>query len=193
MIRKPANYDNVVVNQMLEVGGYVMKIVKTEYVPDKEYVRLFLDIAEGPYRDYFANHLFNGKWSLDAVKYLSLRNTDNAIKSLKADVTAIENSNNFTWDWDEKTLVHKLVGAVFGKVQYQANDGTLKFKVKLDRLRSVDKIRSGDFVIPEPKLLDLSEVGSADYLDSMRAVASFTPNLNKNINDFEISDDDLPF
>lgn len=193
MIKKPANYDNVEVNQMLEAGGYVLKIVKSEYEPTKEYVRLFVDIAEGPFKDYFSKHLYNGKWSLDAIKYLSLKNTDTAIKSLKADVTAIEKSNNFTWDWNEKSLENKLVGGVFGKIQYQANDGTLKFKIKLDRLRSVDKIRSGDYTIPEPKLLDLSEVGSSDYLDTMRAVASFTPNLKPVNNDFDISDDDLPF
>ena len=192
MIRKPANYDNVEFNQPFEEGGYVLKIVKAEYEPTKEYVRLCVDIAEGPYKDYFAKRAYNDKWNLDAIKYLSLKNTDKAIKSLKADVTAIEKSNNITWDWNEQSLVGKLVGGVFGRIQYQANDGTLKFKVKLDRFRSVDKIRSGDYTIPEPKYLDMSEVGSADYLDTMRAVATFTPNLTKN-DDFDISDDDLPF
>jgi hypothetical protein len=187
VIKKPENYDNVGIKQVLEAGGYVLKIVKTEYVPSKEYVRLFVDIAEGPFANYFANRTYNGEWSLDAIKYLSLKNTEGAIKALKSDVTAIENSNNFTWDWEEKSLVGKLVGGVFGKIQYQANDGTLKFKVKLDRLRSVDKIRSGDFIVPEPKLLDLSETGSADYLESMRAVASFEA---KN---FDVDEDDLPF
>ena len=94
MIKKPANYDNVEVNQALEAGGYVLKIVKTEYEPSKEYVRLCVDIAEGPFKDYFSKRAYNDKWNLDAIKYLSLKNTDTAIKSLKADVTAIEKSNN---------------------------------------------------------------------------------------------------
>lgn len=191
MIKKPSNYDNVNVVQVLEAGGYILKIVKTEYVPTKEYVMLYLDIAEGPYKDYFSKNQFNGKWSLDAVKYLSLKNTDGAIKALKGDVTAIERSNNFTWDWEEKSLLNKKVGGVFGKVQYQAKDGTLKFRTKLDRLRSIESIISGDFTIPEPKLLEITgDVGNADYLESTRAMASFLASENK---DFEISDDDLPF
>lgn len=191
MIKKPANYDNVAFKQTLEAGGYILKIVKTEYVPTKEYVMLYLDIAEGPYKDYFSRNQFNGKWSLDAVKYLTLKDTDGAIKSLKADITAIERSNNFTWDWEEKSLLNKKVGGVFGKVQYQAKDGTLKFRVKLDRLRSIESIVTGDFTIPEPKFLEVTgEAGNVDYLESTRAIASFMAKENST---FEISEDDLPF
>ena len=93
MIKKPENYDNVFVSKTLDAGGFILKIVKTEYVPSKEYVMLYLDIAEGPFKDYFASKQFDGKWSKDAIKYLSLKNTDGAIKAFKADITAIENSN----------------------------------------------------------------------------------------------------
>lgn len=197
MIKKPENYDNVVVKQPFEVGGYVTEIVKTEYVPNKEYVMLYLDIAEGPFKGYFKNRQYDNKWSKDAVKYLSLKNTDGAIKAFKADMTSIENSNaGYTWNWDEKSLEGKRVGAVFGKVQYQANDGTLKFRVRLKQFRSVNKILAGDFTVPEPEFLDLGEAGATDYLNDMKAISSFLeknptpPNFN---NDFDISDDDLPF
>lgn len=191
MINKPEMYDTVDVKQTLEPGGYVLKIVNAEYVPSKDYVVLHLDIAEGTFKDYFSKKAYNGKWNLDAVKYLSLKNTEGAVKALKADITSIERSNNITFDWNEKSLIGKKVGGVFGKIQYQANDGSLKFKVKLKRLRSVEAIVTGDFEIPEPEYLDLSETGSADYLESMRAVASSTTNKPKE--DFFISDDDLPF
>lgn len=190
MIKKPANYDNVDVKQVLESGGYILKIVKTEYVPAKEYIKLCLDIAEGPLKDYFSKKQYNGNWSLDAIKYLSLKDTEGAIKALKGDITSIERSNNFTWDWEEKSLLNKKVGGIFGKIQYQANDGTLKFKTKLKQLRSIEAIVTGDFKIPEPEYLDLTETGNADYLESMRAVASFNATTPSN---FEISDDDLPF
>lgn len=190
MIKKPENYDNVNVNFPLEEGGYILKIVDAEYVPNKDYVILKLDICEGPMKGYFAKKVYNGKWSLDAVKYLSLKNTDGAIKALKADITAIERSNNIIFDWNEKSLIGKKVGGVFGKEQYQANDGTVKFKVKLKRLRSVEAIVTGDFEIPAPEYLDLSQAGASDYLESARAVASF---MEQEKNDFNISDDDLPF
>ena len=190
MIKKPENYDNININQQLEPGGYILKIVNAEYVPNKDYVILNLDICEGHMKDYFSKKVYNGRWNANAVKYLSLKNSDGAIKSLKSDITAIERSNNIVFDWNEKSLIGKKVGGVFGKVQYQANDGTLKFNVKLKRLRSIESIVTGDYEIPEPEYLNLSEVGSSDYLESTRAVASF---LEKEKNEIYISDDDLPF
>jgi hypothetical protein len=192
VINKPEMYDNVDVKQTLEAGGYVLKIVNAEYVPTKDYVVLHLDIAEGPFKDYFKKKEYNGKWSLDAVKYLSLKNTEGAVKALKSDITSIERSNNITFDWNEKSLINKKVGGIFGKVQYQANDGTLKFRVKLKRLRSVEAIVTGDFEVPAPEYLDLTETGNTDYLNSMREVASSTNKVKEN-DDFFISDDDLPF
>ena len=190
MIKKPEMYDEVSLNRPLEAGGYILKIVKAEYVPSKDYVILSLDIAEGPFKNYFSKREYNGNWDKSAVKYLSLKNTKGAVAALKADITSIENSNNFKFNWDEKTLINKKVGGVFGKVQYQANDGSLKFKVKLKWLRSIDSIVEGKFEIPEPEFLDLTETGNADYLESIRAVASFNEKAN---DEFEISDDDLPF
>ena len=140
MIKKPEMYDEVHVNRPFVEGGYILKIVNAEYVPSKDYVILSLDIAEGPFKDYFSKKEYNGIWDRNAVKYLSLKNSKGAVSALKADITSIENSNNFTFDWNEKSLIGKKVGGVFGKVQYQANDGSLKFKIKLKWLRSIDSI-----------------------------------------------------
>jgi hypothetical protein len=193
VIKKPDLYDSIDVKQPLEAGGYIMQIVHAEYVPSKNYIVLNLDIFEGAMKGYFSKKVYNDNWSSDAKKYLSLNNTQGAVKALKADITAIERSNNFVWDWQtEKSLIGKKVGAIFGKEQYQANDGTLKFKTKLKFLRSVETIISGDYEIPEPTYLDLSEAGSNDYLESTRAVASFLEE-EKKAKVFEVSEDDLPF
>lgn len=194
MIKKPDNYDNVVVNRPFEVGGYVLEIVKTEYVPTKEYVMLYVDIAEGPFKGYFAKKQFNGNWSKDAIKYLPLKNTEGAIKVFKGDMTAIENSNpNYIWDWEEKSLVGKRVGGVFGKEQYEALDGTPKFRIVLKQFRSVNKILSGDFTVPETKYLEIKETTpTKDYLSDAKAIASFVAKPTV-VDDFDISDDDLPF
>lgn len=192
MLRKPSNYDDVQVTKTLDAGGYVLKIVKATYVPEKNYIMLNVDIHEGEFKGYFAKREFNGQWSYDAIKYLSLNENDKTVKLLKADITSIEKSNNFKFDWStEKKLESKLVGGIFRKVQYQAKDGSLKFKVKLDRFRSVESIISGDFEVPEPKFLDLTEVGASDYAEDLRAVASFVK--KEEPMEFDISDDDLPF
>lgn len=189
MLKKPANYDEIEINRPFQEGGYILKIVKAMYDPNKNYIKLCLDIHEGEFKGYFAKKEYNGQWSNDATKYLSL--DEKATKFLKADITSIENSNNFRFDWKtEKQLEGKLVGGIFRKEQYQAFDGSLKFKVKLDRLRSVETIVSGKFEVPEPKMLAPHEIDN-NYIDDMKAVASF---MEKPVaNDFEISDDDLPF
>ena len=54
--------------------------------------------------------------------------------------------------FDEKTLVGKLFGGVFGREQYKAQDGSLKFTTKCRSIRTVDAVRNG-VNIPEDKLL----------------------------------------
>ena len=190
MLRKPANYDDTQVSKTLEPGGYVLKIVKATYVPEKNYIVLNVDIHEGEHKGYFAKKEYNGQWSYDAMKYLSLN--DNAVRTLKADITSIEKSNNFKFDWKtEKQLEGKLVGGIFRKEQYEAMDGTIKNKVKLYRFRSVEAIVTGNFEIPEPKLLETDDTLKSNYLDDAKAVASFIEKPT-NVLD-EISDDDLPF
>lgn len=192
MIKKPSNYDNVEINAQLDAGGFILKIVKAEYVPAKDYIKVFFDIAEGSCKDYYAKKakLNNGNWNMDAIKYLSLKNEEKAIKAFKTDMACIEKSNNYTWDWEEQNLVGKKVGAVFGRIQYQAKDGTLKFRTKLDRFRSVEAIVTGNFEVPAPKFLEITDNGSTDFLSDAKAIASF---MQSNSSTFEISDEDLPF
>lgn len=56
--------------------------------------------------------------------------------------------------FDEQTLKGKLFGGIFGREQYEGNGGSLKWSTKCQMARDVSVIRSGEFKIPEDKLLD---------------------------------------
>ena len=76
------------------------------------------------------------------------------MRFFKGFISVIESSNSgFKWDWDEKKLVGKLFGGVFGEEEYEGTDGEIRTSVKCKQIRSADKIRSDDFTIPDIKKL----------------------------------------
>ena len=70
----------------------------------------------------------------------------------------------------------KLTGVVFGREQYQRQDGQLGMSTKPRSWKTVDEIRNCKYRVPEDKLLDTSQSSSA-------APQGFDA----------ISDEDLPF
>jgi hypothetical protein len=194
MIEKPSLYDSVETNERypkITAGGFVGIIKRYDYIPNKNYIRLGIDIAEGQFKDYFENRKNkDGSWCYDANVYLSLKDTEGAIKSFKSNITAIERSNpDYEWDWNEKSLFRKKVGIIVGLKEYATNDGTIKTKPYIKWLRSVDAIRNGDFKVPElEKLAD--ETTSA--VNSFMALGNSVKNA-KNSVEFDIDEDDLPF
>lgn len=73
--------------------------------------------------------------------------------------SAVTNSNKgFIFDGgkqnsNEQTLVGKYIGLVIGEEQYTGNDGTVKVRPYVFSETSVDKIHSGDFIVPAFKPL----------------------------------------
>lgn len=148
--------------ELLEAGGYICKIISAKVEKsktNKEMLVIAFDIAEGEHKDYFkrryeGNTSFDRKWPTNGV-YRQMLEGENAIGYLKGLMTSLEASNqNFKWNWDESKLKGLKFGGLFGREQYEANDGTLKFATKLQFIRSVEKIKNNDFKIPEDKLLN---------------------------------------
>lgn len=132
-------------------GGYVCGITAVEDVANKEYLRLEYDIAEGPLKNYYRN-LYNSKgfWAGNFIRSYK----DKALPFFKTFITAIEQSNNgYHWNSDEKTLVRKFVGLVLAEEEYEANDGSIKTRLYVVKVISSDKIRKGDFKVPDLKKL----------------------------------------
>lgn len=150
--------------EQLPVGGYVCKILQVkaeEPEPDagKSYdvlLRIGFDIVEGEHAGYFKRQFErkvalnpNAKWP---GMYYQTAKGGEAAGYFKGFITAIEQSNpGYKWDWDERKLKGKLFGGVFGEEEYVGNDGNIRASVKCVWVRSADKIRNGDFTIPEKK------------------------------------------
>lgn len=195
MIEKPSLYDSVSTNEkypQLNAGGFVGIIKRYDYFPDRNYIRIGIDIAEGQFKDYFETRKNkDNSWCYDANVYLSLKDTEGAIKSFKSNITAIERSNpDYEWDWDERSLFRKKVGIVIGLKEYMASDGTIKTKPYIKWLRSVDAIKSGNFKVPE--LEKLADETTSAVNSFMKLGNTVKDAYNKNV-DFEIDEDDLPF
>lgn len=173
--------------QSIPAGGYVARIKSVEDLPQKEYLLVQLDIAEGEYKDYYQklhDRLGANWWGLESRRSYKPA----ALPFFKRFCTAVSKSNgSYIFDGgrvngDEKTLVGKLVGIILREEEYISNSGDKKTRLIIDREMSVDTIRSGKFKVPGVKLL------KEDTISNSRASAdnSFT-----NVPDGE--DNTVPF
>ena len=174
-------------------GGYVCQVqaIRTfgedfnhnpvNYVKDKKYVKVIYDVVEGEHAGRYSDEYFSGVDKDYAHSfYLSWKN----LNYLKANCQAFDESNagfdSFAaLNAEQWTLfVGKQIGLVFGEEEYIANDGSLKTRLTLPRLKSVQDIRDGKYRIPALKTLDSS--------------ASTTPGQQAQAQT-SVYDDDLPF
>lgn len=139
----------------LPAGGYVCKYTSVEDVPAKNYLYMEFDIAEGEYEGYYEDLEDRlGFWGGRCYRSY----TEKALPMFKRMCSAVTKSNKrFIFDGnehcDERTLVGKLVGMVFGEEEYIGNDGSTKTRLYVVREVPVDKIRNGEFTVPELKKL----------------------------------------
>jgi len=168
-MRKYENYDKVEAYtgdyEVLEPGGYVCRILKVQ-AEDKDYgtlLRIAFDIAEGEREGYYKRQYERKKQGNPEAKWPGMYYQtvkQDSLQYFKGFITAIENSNpSYKWNWDEKTLVGKLFGGVFGEEEYEASDGSIKVAVKCRFVRSIDKVRAG-VEIPPIKKLNNTSAGS---------------------------------
>lgn len=177
MLKKPSNYDEVVVNEdfeRIELGGHKGVILKVqEYTSEvsgntslKVCVDTSSDDKQPNYfkKQYDNNTLSEKKWSNSAIKFVSLKEDENCVKMLKGFITAVENSNaGFVYDWNKEVnqLEGKKVGLMFGLEEYQDNEGKIKTTSKLVQFRSIDKVDNTK--IPKVKLISGEMVEYEDY------------------------------
>lgn len=162
-MQKPIGYDEAQAVEFgsfeqLELGGHVCQIVKGEIVTTKtgkEALKLYLDIADGEQKGYFKKQYDKDTRQVKKWKCTFMQLTDgNSTQYFKGLISAIEKSNpQFKWNWDEKALKNLLIGGVFGREQYQKNNGELAWYTKCVNVRSIEAILNG-VEVPEDKYLD---------------------------------------
>lgn len=145
-------------------GGYICNIrgarVETTSTRngEAERIAISLEICEGPYAGFFQKRFdemrsssSDPRWPCVFTQFL-LDRDGNASPHFKGTIQAIVESNpGYTWNWDEKTLNGKRVGVIFGEEEFMGRDGQVHTTVHPRWFRSADKVRAGDYKVPEKR------------------------------------------
>ena len=181
----------------LPIGAYecVIKDARINHndLTGKNTFKVSIDIASGEFKDYFLNRYKNNtnedkKWDNNAVRYLAYEGEN--VSYFKGFITCIENSNvGYKWDWDESKLKDKKICGVFQYEEYEKQDGSKAVKVRLNKFRSLDKMKeANDNLNDNVRLLNGNYMSIDDYNER-----TFEKEQTSNINGIEITPDDLPF
>lgn len=195
-IKHFGDYDKVQGYQdrpQLPVGGYVMRIMGAEVKENRigQYVQVSMDIAEGQYKDFFANDYRaqdqDKKWHCNYLLNVPLDDGSEkdgwTKRRFKTFTEALEASNDgYHFDWDEKKFKGLMIGGLFNTREYKTNDGRRGRSTNLAQVCSVEKIRTGKFKIPKDQLLK-EESDAAEPSSTSTTSGGFTV----------VHDDDLPF
>lgn len=194
---KPEGFDNAPAytgeTEELPLGGHILKIKKAidgKSKTGKRQLILLFDIDEGSESDGYYQRKFDAaKTRQDDPKWQGVFRQGmegNSLPFFKGVLTSLEESNpGFHWNWDESTLIGKKVGGVFGREQFRASDGTLKWSVKCMSIRSVATIQKG-VDVPDDKYLNGNSTAKKIDIEA---------DVNGQLSDFQVIDgeDDLPF
>ena len=161
----------------LPAGGYVLKIMDAKVEEGKDgkddSLLISFDIAEGEHAGFFSDNYKNQtqedkKWK--GTVYIRIPNDNNDPKEqwvrdrFRTFTYAVEDSNEgYHWDWNEDGLKGKIFGGVFNEREYSFNNRN-GFYTRLQQRNIIpaEKIRKGDFTIPDRELLDGSTQKKAD-------------------------------
>lgn len=137
----------------IPAGGYICGIVDVEDFPDKEYIKLSFDIANGEYKNAFRER-YSGKdfWGANFIKSYK----EKALPFFKAmlEAFALSNQDFEINSNDEQRMRRKFIGLVLGYEEYVGNDNKVKERIYVDQILPVSKIQSGEFTVPELKPLN---------------------------------------
>lgn len=222
MIKKFSDYDSIQIYEggaSIEPGGYELQIIgaKVEKFDSCEILKVAFDIINNEQYAGFYSTRFkaakatnkDAKWS--GIFDVFIPKDDGSEKdgytktAFKRFITSVERSNEgYVWDWNELSLKGKMFGGVFGREEFKTKDGDYKFATKCRFPRSIESIRTGNFTIPDDKLLDkkneapytasLASMGNA-YQTPDQLAAGSDPMSYGNLSEFEeiLSDGDVPF
>lgn len=122
-------------------GLLVLGAVNVEDVPEKEYLKITYDIAEGEMKNYYSIRKKDRDFSLP---FLIRSYKESALPFFKGYVTSLEKSNkNYKFSSNEKDMVGKIFGAVIAEEEYTKNNGSIGVRPYIHAIHSVDAIKKG--------------------------------------------------
>lgn len=158
-MEKPQGFDEALTFtgefETLALGGHIC-IIKNVLVEKtrtgRQMLKIALDIAEGDNKGFYQRQFDRKKESNPEAKWGGIYNQlteGTSLPFFKGLLAAIEESNKgYKWNWDEKTLIGKLIGGVFGEEEYVAFDGNVKKATKCVQIKSVEQIKKGVEIPP---------------------------------------------
>ena len=181
--------------RQLPAGGYVMVVTKAEHVASAQYVRLTLDVAEGPCAGFFRE----SQWPMQEV----LSYKDKALGMLKHRLKVLAEANpgrlhayadakgGFAGvtEFDEDRF-DAFVGCVFGGVVrarlYTNRNGVDREGREVGAWKSPEAIRAGDWSEMQPR--DTRQKGAAPVPvpAAYQPAAAQAPSA-------DVYDEDIPF
>ena len=205
-MKRIENWDSIVEStsfKRLKPNGYIVKILKVEDHPEKEYLKIYFDIVKGDDKGYFKKQ-YDGdtrkekKWPNAGTFIRSYK--DSAASMFKGFTNAVEKSNKgYKWDFDEKTLVNKIIGLIIADEQYQNQKGQVRVRNYVAAVRSVETIEKGEYEIPALKELTTTKTTTApandpipDFGDVFNTAPTDTPTPAESENPWDDSDEN-PF
>lgn len=206
-MKRIENWENIQEStsfKRLTPNGYIVKILNVEDRPEKEYLKIYFDIVKGDDKGYFKKQ-YDGdtrkecKWPNAGTFIRSYK--DSAASMFKGFTNAIERSNKgYQWNFDEKTLVNKLVGLIIADEQYQNQKGQVRVRNYVAAVRSVETIEKGEYEIPALKKLTATKTTTAptndpipDFGDVFNTTPTDTPTPAESENPWDDSDENNPF
>ena len=141
----------------LPAGAYSCIICKVEDFPDKEYLKVTYDIAQGEYAGYYrALRDEHPDWAWTGAYVKSYK--QKALPMFKRFCSAVSKSNGgYVFDGgainaNEQTLIGKMIGIVLREEEYYGNDGEKRTRLVVYKECPVDKLNEQK--IPDVKRLD---------------------------------------
>ena len=194
---RPINLSNIAEKaegefNRLKPGAYPCAIMSVEDVPNKEYLRVLVDIVAGDYKDYFSSDFYADK---PFAHSLIFSYKDTALGMLKGRLHVITDCNpGFDAEaafnaGKEQMLVGKAVGVVFREEEYY-NKKTGEFEMgsaRPDRLCRLSELEEERNAKPKPKMLNESQKLAAMKRAGVRQAAGTVVSAS------DIYDDDIPF
>lgn len=163
----------------LEPGAYPAVIVKMADFPEKEYVQLVFDIADGPRKGHFSDAFYADKeWAHNLI----MSYKDTALGMLKGRMETIQKCNPgfepfAAWDAGRLDMfAGRRVGVVLREEEYW-DKKTEEFKLgsaRCFRLCTLEDVASGKLSDPQPKMLD-----DAGKRDALRRAGYFDSNIEE--------------
>lgn len=166
------NWENIQPPSAIEnlpAGAYVCELKKVSVCDNRngngQHLKFEFDVCEGEFKDFFAKDYRSQNredkfWS--GVLYQNIPDESDPKYATKAGFFKrvfdyIEASNpGYRWDWNEAALKGKKVGITFGEEEKMSQRGNVYTVTKAKDIITVESVRSGNFKMPEKKVLTTS-------------------------------------